>query len=108
MKIMLEFYGNLNLHFMKNNLSPDPGLYPCDWIDGQEMMQEMNLRPRSMKYYRDNGVFVYSTFGSKILYCKTCVLRKLHECKVGGCKEPFPFRCKKSMDEPGDNDGEKE
>jgi hypothetical protein len=108
MKILSEFYGTLNLLFMKNNLSPDTGMYPCEWIDAQEMMQELNLRPRSMKHYRDNGVFVYSTFGGKILYCKTCVLRTLHECKVGGCKEPFPFRCGKRVDEPGENDGKQE
>lgn len=39
-----------------------------DWIDGQEVMAILNISPRTLQTYRDNGMLPFSQIGAKFYY----------------------------------------
>lgn len=38
------------------------------WMDNQEVCQQLNISPRTLQDYRNNGVVSYYQLGGKILY----------------------------------------
>ena len=38
------------------------------WMDNQEVCQQLNISPRTLQDYRNNGVIAYYQLGGKILY----------------------------------------
>lgn len=38
------------------------------WMDNQEVCQQLNISPRTLQDYRNNGIITYYQLGGKILY----------------------------------------
>ena len=38
------------------------------WMDNQEVCQQLNISPRTLQDYRNNGIIAYYQLGGKILY----------------------------------------
>ena len=38
------------------------------WMDNQEVCQQLNISPRTLQDYRNNGMIAYYQLGGKILY----------------------------------------
>jgi hypothetical protein len=39
-----------------------------EWLDNQEVCQLLNISPRTLQTYRDNGTIPYSRIGNKMFY----------------------------------------
>lgn len=63
-----------NLEKKIDNLSNKPKLDEI-WLDNQEEMELLKIRPRTLQNYRDKGVIPFSQMGSKIYY-KACDIQK--------------------------------
>lgn len=38
------------------------------WMDNQEVCRQLNISPRTLQDYRNNGIIAYYQLGGKILY----------------------------------------
>jgi len=39
-----------------------------DWLDNQDVCQMLNISPRTLQTFRDNGTLVYSQINRKVYY----------------------------------------
>ncbi len=58
------------------NAGPVPG---PDWIDAQEVMEMLKIRPSTLKHWRNTGIIPYSNFGGKLLYDRSEILLLLEK-----------------------------
>ena len=47
------------------------------WMDNQEVCQQLNISPRTLQDYRNNGIIAYYQLGGKILYKESDIERML-------------------------------
>ena len=47
------------------------------WMDNQEVCQQLNISPRTLQDYRNNGMIAYYQLGGKILYKESDIERML-------------------------------
>lgn len=47
------------------------------WLDGQEVMQWLNISFDALKSWRSRGILAYTMIGGKILYNKPWILDQL-------------------------------
>lgn len=50
-----------------------------DWIDGQDVMENLHISPRTLQRWRTNGVIPYSQLKGRLYYRKSDILRLLRE-----------------------------
>ena len=49
------------------------------WLDNQEVCQILNISPRTLQDYRNDGRIPYRQLGGKILYAESDIERILHQ-----------------------------
>ena len=49
-----------------------------DWLDNQDVCQMLNISPRTLQMFRDNGTLAYSQINRKVYYKPEDVERILH------------------------------
>ena len=47
------------------------------WMDNQEVCRQLNISPRTLQDYRNNGIIAYYQLGGKILYKESDIERML-------------------------------
>ena len=45
-----------------------PKLQDFEWLDGQDVMQILNISPKTLQNWRRRGIIVYSSLGGKLFY----------------------------------------
>ncbi len=58
------------------NRGKDKGL--SDWLDNQDVCQMLNISPRTLQTFRDNGMLAYSQINRKLYYKPEDVESILH------------------------------
>jgi predicted site-specific integrase-resolvase len=66
---------------MNENTKPTGNANGFDWIDAQQVMELLNIKPPTLKSWRSNGVIPYSNFGGKLFYNKSEILLQLERNK---------------------------
>lgn len=66
------------------HLSPGTSSFPSatpleQWMDGQEVMQKLNISPRTMQNLRTSGVLPYTIFGGRCFYKRADLERLLEQ-----------------------------
>ena len=49
---------------LKNKIKPE---YP-EWMDAQQVCQALHISKRSLQYYRQAGIVLYSMIGNKVYF----------------------------------------
>ena len=55
------------------------------WMDNQEVCQQLNISPRTLQDYRNNGIIAYYQLGGKILYKESDIERML--ARTDACRQ---------------------
>jgi DNA-binding transcriptional MerR regulator len=56
-----------------------------NWIDSQIVMQKLNISPRTLQRFRDNGTIPFSRVGRKIYYKPSDIERILNDNYISFC-----------------------
>lgn len=51
-----------------------------EWLDGSDVMRQLNISARTLQTWRSNGVVGYSLVGGKVYYKKAEIERLLDNC----------------------------
>jgi hypothetical protein len=70
----------------QNTTNPEPGF---DWIDGQRVMQMLELTKEGLKNWRRHRKITYSNVNGKLLYLRSEIIEMIeHNKKIRELKKP--------------------